>query len=53
MLALFCRAFAVKAKIERSGAGENCHFAVTGKLFDRRLTIRQMIALRLAADDIC
>jgi len=47
-----CRMFAVKAQDRGIRAEENLrHFALTGKLLDARLTIRQIIGLRFASDD--
>ena len=51
MLFIFCRSFALKAQDRAIRAEENLrHFALTGKLLDSRLTIRQVIGLRFAAD---
>ena len=48
---LFGRLFAVKAQDRAIRAEENLrHFAMTGKLLDGRLGIRQIIALRFASD---
>lgn len=48
----FCRSFALKAQDRAIRAEENLrHFALTGKLLDLRITIRQVIALRFAPDD--
>lgn len=45
------RMFAVKAQDRAIRVEENLrHFAMTGKLLDTRLTIRQVIALRFAGD---
>jgi hypothetical protein len=52
MLFFFCRVFALKAQDRAIRAEENLrHFALTGKLLDSRLTIRQVIGLRFAADE--
>jgi len=52
ILLFLCRIFALKAQDRAIRAEENLrHFALTGKLLDPRLTIRQVIALRFAADD--
>jgi hypothetical protein len=52
MLMFLCRMFAVKAQDRAIRAEENLrHFAMTGKLLDARLTIRQIIALRFASDN--
>lgn len=51
MLSFFCRIFALKAQDRAIRAEENLrHFAMTGKLLDSRLGIRQVIALRFASD---
>ncbi len=48
----FCRQFPLKVQDRAIRAEENLrHFAMTGKLHDPRLTIRQIIALRFAGDD--
>jgi hypothetical protein len=47
----FCRTFPLKAQDRAIRAEENLrHFALTGKLFDPRLTMSQIIALRFASD---
>lgn len=47
----FSRTFALKAQDRAIRAEENLrHFALTGKLLDPRLSIRQVIALRFASD---
>ena len=47
----FCRIFPVKAQDRAIRAEENLrHFAMTGKLLDPRLTVRQIVALRFASD---
>lgn len=47
----FMRHYALKAQDRAIRAEENLrHFALTGKLLDPRLTIRQVIALRFAPD---
>jgi hypothetical protein len=52
MLMILCRVFALKAQDRAIRAEENLrHFVLTGKLLDPRLTIRQVIGLRFAADD--
>jgi hypothetical protein len=52
ILMFFCRMFALKAQDRAIRAEENLrHFALTGKLLDPRLTIRQIIGLRFASDD--
>ena len=51
MLFFFCRIFALKAQDRAIRAEENLrHFAITGKLLDPRLSIRQIVALRFASD---
>jgi len=51
MLFFFCRIFALKAQDRAIRAEENLrHFAMTGKLLDPALTVRQIIALRFAPD---
>jgi hypothetical protein len=48
----FLRQFPLKAQDRAIRAEENLrHFALTGKLLDKRLTIGQIIALRFAPDD--
>jgi hypothetical protein len=50
-MALIARVFALRAQDRAIRAEENLrHFALTGKLLDPRLTIRQVIALRFAPD---
>jgi hypothetical protein len=52
MLFSFCRIFALKAQDRAIRAEENLrHFAMTGKLLDPRLSIRQIIGLRFASDE--
>jgi hypothetical protein len=51
VMAILARVFALKAQDRAIRAEENLrHFAMTGKLLDPRLTIRQVIALRFAPD---
>ena len=51
LLFYFCRTFPLKAQDRAIRAEENLrHFAMTGKLFDPRLTMSQIIALRFASD---
>jgi hypothetical protein len=51
MSGLFARIFALKAQDRAIRAEENLrYFAMTGKLFDPRLSVRQIIALRFASD---
>jgi hypothetical protein len=48
----FCRMYALKAQDRAIRAEENLrHFALTGKLLDPRIGIRQVIALRFAPDE--
>jgi Family of unknown function (DUF6526) len=48
----YARSFALKAQDRAIRAEENLrHFALTGKLLDKRLTIGQIIALRFAPDE--
>ena len=52
LLFFFCRTFALKAQDRAIRAEENLrHFAMTGKLFDPRLTMSQIIGLRFAPDE--
>jgi hypothetical protein len=47
----FARTFPLKAQDRAIRAEENLrHFALTGKLLDKRLTVRQIIGLRFASD---
>jgi hypothetical protein len=47
-----CRMYALKAQDRAIRAEENLrHFALTGKLLDPRIGIRQVIALRFAPDE--
>ena len=51
LTAWFARAFALRAQDRAIRAEENLrHFALTGKLLDKRLTMQQIIALRFADD---
>ena len=51
LLFFFCRVFPLKAQDRAIRAEENLrHFAMTGKLLDPSLTLRQVIALRFASD---
>jgi hypothetical protein len=48
----FARSFALKAQDRAIRSEENLrYFAMTGKLLDSRLTVRQIIGLRFASDD--
>lgn len=50
-VALAARIFPLKAQDRAIRAEENLrHFALTGKLFDTRLTLNQIIGLRFASD---
>jgi hypothetical protein len=51
MLFFFTRIFALKAQDRAIRAEENLrHFALTGRLLDSRLEIKQIVALRFASD---
>ena len=51
MTPLYARTFALKAQDRAIHAEENLrHFVATGKPFDARLTLQQIIALRFASD---
>jgi hypothetical protein len=51
-LAFHSRRFALKAQDRAIRAEENLrHFALAGKLLDKRLTLGQVIALRFASDE--
>ena len=51
LLFWFVRTFPLKAQDRAIRAEENLrHFALTGKLFDSRLTIKQIVGLRFASD---
>jgi hypothetical protein len=52
MLFFFCRVFALKAQDRAIRAEEQLrHFVLTGTRLDPRLAIRQIVALRFAADE--
>lgn len=52
IMAYLMRAFPLAAQDRAIRAEENLrHFAMTGKLLDPRLTLRQIIALRFASDE--
>ncbi len=52
MFFFFSRGFALRAQDRAIRAEENLrHFALTGKLFDTKLTMSQIIALRFASDE--
>ncbi len=49
---LHSRVFALKAQDRAIRAEENLrHFALTGRLLDRRLGVKQIVALRFASDE--
>lgn len=51
VIALLARVFALKAQDRAIRAEENLrHYVMTGKLLDRRLTVKQIVALRFASD---
>ena len=51
MTALFARIFSLKAQDRAIRAEENLrHYVLAGKLLDRRLSVRQIVALRFAPD---
>jgi hypothetical protein len=48
----YARVFPLKAQDRAIRAEENLrHFAMTGKLLDARLAVKQIVALRFASDD--
>jgi hypothetical protein len=50
-LGIYARVFALKAQDRAIRADEGLrHFAMTGKLLDRRLSAKQIVALRFASD---
>jgi hypothetical protein len=52
LMFFFVRMFPLKAQDRAIRAEENLrHFAMTGKLLDPKLTIRQIIGLRFASDE--
>jgi len=52
LTALFARMFALKAQDRAIRAEENLrHFAMTGKLLDPRLTVKQIVGVRFASDE--
>jgi hypothetical protein len=52
ILSWYARAFALRAQDRAIRAEENLrHFAMTGKLFDARLRMGQIVALRFASDE--
>lgn len=51
LMAFLTRVYPLKAQDRAIRAEENLrHFAITGKLLDRRLTVKQIVALRFASD---
>jgi hypothetical protein len=51
LLFIFCRTFPLKAQDRAIRAEENLrHFALTGRLLDRRLSVKQIVGLRFASD---
>jgi hypothetical protein len=47
-----CRLFALKVQDRAIRAEENLrHYAMAGKFLDKRLTIKQIVAVRFASDD--
>ena len=51
LLFVFCRIFPLKAQDRAIRAEENLrHYALTGKLLDPRLSVKQIVALRFAPD---
>jgi hypothetical protein len=52
LLFFFCRIFPLKAQDRAIRAEENLrHFAMTGKLLDKRLSVKQIVGLRFASDE--
>src|ERR1019366_3934590 len=51
LLFFFCRVFPLKAQDRAIRAEENLrHFALTGRLLDKRLSVKQIVGLRFASD---
>ena len=51
LVAFFARNFALKAQDRAIRAEENLrHFALTGQLLDKRLSVQQIVGLRFASD---
>jgi hypothetical protein len=47
-----CRTFALKVQDRAIRSEENLrHYVLTGKLLDKRLTVKQIVAVRFASDD--
>jgi hypothetical protein len=52
LTAFFARTFALKAQDRAIRVEENLrHFAITGKLLDPRLSVKQIVGLRFASDE--
>lgn len=52
ILFFFCRVFPLKAQDRAIRAEENLrHYVLTGKLLDKRLSVKQIVGLRFASDD--
>lgn len=52
VVSIYARLFALKAQDRAIRAEENLrHFALTGKLLDARLSVKQIVALRFAPDE--
>jgi hypothetical protein len=51
LLFVFCRTFPLQAQDRAIRAEENLrHFVLTGKLLDKRLSVKQIVGLRFASD---
>ena len=51
LLFLFCRVFQLKAQDRAIRAEENLrHYVLAGNLLDKRLSVKQIVALRFASD---
>lgn len=51
LLFIFCRVFPLKAQDRAIRAEENLrHFALSGRLLDKRLSVKQIVGLRFASD---
>ena len=52
LIAFYARVFALKAQDRAIKAEENFrHYVLTGKILDKKLTVRQIIGLRFASDE--
>lgn len=52
LVAIFARVFPLKAQDRAIRAEENLrHFVLTGKLLDKRLSVKQIVGLRFAPDE--